>query len=253
MLWYKAWLETRWRFLIGMALGVCSCLLVVLTHPMLKSVQVDLSQVPEAFRKIAEEGLALSSTYRGYVWSQWFGKNFMNAWVFFAVLIGVGGVVTEAGRGSALWTLSLPVSRARLLGVRAAVGALELLALAVVPSLLVPALSPAVGQTYSPAEALAHALIAFAAGMVFYCFSLLLSTVFADQLKPIVVGLAIAFGLSVASLFSQSLARYSVYRVMSGESYFRAGVPPWAGLAVCLALSAAMLFAALRVLERRDF
>ena len=253
MLWYKAWLETRWRFLIGLALGAGFCAMIVLAHPALKSVQVDLSQVPEAFRQVAEEGLALTATYRGYVWSQWFGKNLLNVWTFFAVLIGVGGVVTESSRGSALWTLSLPVSRGRLLGVRAAVGALELLALALVSSLLIPLLSPAVGESYGFADVFVHSLLAFAAGLVFYGLSLLLSTIFNDQLKPIIVGLGIAFGLSIVSLFSKRVAEYSVFKVMSGESYFRDGALPWAGLAACLALAVLMFFLALRVLERRDF
>lgn len=253
MLWYKAWLETRWRFVIALVLGAAFSALTVLAHPALKGLQVDFAEVPEPFREMAEKGLALAGTYRGYVWSQWFGKNLLNVWTFFAVLIGVGGVVTESSRGSALWTLSLPVSRAQLLGARAAVGALELLAVALVPSLVVPLLSPAVGQTYPVGEALAYALMAYAAGMVFYSLSLLLSTVFEEQLKPVVVCLAVAFGMSLAALVSRGAARYSVFRVMSGEDYFEGGQAPWAGLAVCLAVSAALYLAALRVLKRRDF
>lgn len=253
MLWYKAWLETRWKFLVGLVLGAGFAVLMVLAHPALSGVQVDLSAVPEPFREVAEEGLRLSTTYNGYVWSQWFGKNFLQTLTFFAVLIGVGGVVTESSRGSALWTLSLPVSRARLLGVRAAVGAVELLALAVLPSLLIPVLSPAVGQSYSVADALLYSLIAFAAGQVFYCLALLLSTVFRDQLKPLVLCLAAAFGMGIASVLSRRVAGYTVYAVMSGEKLFKEGALPWAGLAVCLTLAAAMFFVALRVLERRDF
>ena len=253
MLWYKAWLETRWRFVIALVLGAGFSAMMVLAYPALKGVQVDVSQIPEPFRKVAEEGLALTNTYKGYVWSQWFGKNLLNVWTFFAVLIGVGGVVTESSRGSALWTLSLPASRGRLLGVRASVGALELLVLAIVPSLLIPLLSPAVGQSYAFRDVFVYALTVFAAGLVFYGLSLLLSTIYADQLKPVIVGLGIAFGLSLVSLFSERVAAYSVFTVMSGERYFREGALPWTGLAACLALTALMFFLALRVLERRDF
>ena len=253
MLWYKAWLETRWRFAAAMLLSAAFAALIVLVQPTLEGLQIDVSQIGEPFREMAREALALVATYEGYVWSQWFSKNLLTVWTFFAVLVGVGGVVTESARGAALWTLSLPVTRARLLGVRAAVGALELLALAVVPSLLIPALSPAVGRTYPVAQALAYALMAYAGGLVFYALSLLLSTVFADVLKPVVIGLGVAFGMSLGALFSRRVAEYSVYAVMSGEKYFREGAVPWAGLAVCLALAAAMFLLALRTLERRDF
>jgi hypothetical protein len=40
---------------------------------------------------------------------------------------------------------------------------------------------------------------------------------------------------------------------MSGETYFRYGKIPWLGLLASLAVSAAMMFAAVRIYERRDF
>ena len=51
-------------------------------------------------------------------------------WTLFAVLLGTGGLLSQASGGGALFTLSLPVSRNRLLGVRAATGLAELLVLA---------------------------------------------------------------------------------------------------------------------------
>lgn len=253
MLWYKAWLETRWRFVVGMALLMCFGALVVLTHPLLEQMKVEIPNLPGNLGEQLREAFALMASYEGYVWSQWFGKNLLQFWTLFAVLLGAGGLATEASRGTALWTLSLPVTRRRLLGVRAGVGAAELLALAIVPTLLVWALSPLVGQRYSLADALAYALMTFAAGMFFYGLALLLSTLFGDQLKPILVGMAVSIAMGAVTLFSRRLAGYSVYNVMSGQKYFAEGVPPWAGLTACLALAALMFYASLRVLERRDF
>src|SRR5260370_13789268 len=45
----------------------------------------------------------------------------------------MGGIVREKASGPSSLTLSLPISRARLLGVRAGVGVLEAIALGVVP------------------------------------------------------------------------------------------------------------------------
>jgi len=148
MLWYKAWLETRWRFLIGLALLICSAAAIVITYP--KVVKL-LPLVPslevsgEIGRRIRESA-ELSREYRGYVWSQWFRQNMAQSWTIFAVLLGTGGLLSQAAGGGALFTLSLPVSRKRLAGIRAATGLGELLLLAFVPSILLPLLSPAIGQ-----------------------------------------------------------------------------------------------------------
>ena len=67
MLWYKSWLETRWRFLIGLVLVIGSVCSIVLTYP---EVQAILQSTPPATsggilgRQIAET-IALSREYRG--------------------------------------------------------------------------------------------------------------------------------------------------------------------------------------------
>jgi hypothetical protein len=150
MLWYKAWLETRWRFLIGLALLVCSACFVVLSYPF---VQRLVSQLPnldaagEVGRQIRQRA-DLLATYRGYVWSQWFGQNMAQAWTLCAAIIGTGGLLSQVSQG-ALYTLSMPVSRQRLLGVRAALSLGELFALAFIPSLALPVLSPSGRATAS--------------------------------------------------------------------------------------------------------
>ena len=47
--------------------------------------------------------------------------------------------------------------------------------------------------------------------------------------------------------------RYGIFRVMSGEDYFRTGRLPWLGLFASATASAAMLYAATRTLARQDF
>jgi ABC-2 type transport system permease protein len=255
MLWYKSWLETRSRFLIGLALLICSAGAMVFAYP---KVQALLQHVPsmdlsgEIGKKIAEAAL-LARDYRGYVWSQWYGQNLIQLWTIFAVLLGTGGLLSQASGGGALFTLSLPVSRRDLLTVRAAAGLGELLVLALVPSLIIPMLSPAVGQSYSVVTALVHGLCLFVAGTVFFSLAFFLSTVFGDIWRPLLLALCAAAVLALADLFVDGLSRYSVIGAMTGERYFRGGGLPWPGLIVSAALSAAMLYGAVANLARRDF
>ncbi|HVF49010.1 MAG TPA: hypothetical protein VNA19_02915 [Pyrinomonadaceae bacterium] len=253
MLWHKAWWETRWRFLTGLLVMCLLSASVVLTQPLVSKMQLDLPDLGERMNTMVREMMSVIVTYQGYIWSQWFAKNLINTWALFAVLLGVGSVLTETARGSALFTLSLPVTRARLLGVRALVGVLELSVLAFVPSLLVTLLSPLIGQTYPLTDALLYSFLTLAGGLVFYSFAALLSCIFADQLKPIVIGVLVTFILNILPLFHSIFERYNVYRVMSGESYFKGNGLPWVGLLVSLALSVVMYASAWRIIERKDF
>ena len=253
MLWYKHWLETRWRFFIGLALLVGFSAMMVLTEPLVGSALENFQDPGGRLGEFLREQVEIAKTYDGYVWQQWFGKNLLTGWILLAILIGVGGLVTESARGTALFTLSLPVTRRRLLAVRAATGAVELALLALVPSLLIPLLSLVIGKSYSPAKVVVYVLMMVMGGAVFFAFSMLLSTIFSDQVKPIVIGAAAAFILTTVTLLFKEFAPYSILNIMSGYGYFRTGELPWLGLAVSLAVAAAMFYLSLRIVERRDF
>ena len=255
MLWYKAWLETRWRFLIGIAILVLSVVGTVLAYPRVERVlplmpSVDTSSlVGQRIKAIAD----LSRTYGGYIWAQWLRQNNVQMLSLFAALLGTGGLLSQAAGGGRLFTLSLPVSRDRLFGVRAATGLTELAILAFVPSLLLPLLSPTVGQTFRIGAALAYGACAFVASTVLFSATSLLSTVFNDIWRPALIVCAIATAIGVYEPFLGDISRYSLFGIMDGETYFRDGGLPWLGLLASAAASAAMLVAASRNLARQDF
>lgn len=255
MLWYKSWLETRSRFLIGLALLLCSAAATVLTYPKVLELLKTMPAVEtggELGRRI-REAAELAQQFRGYMWSQWFGQNLIQLWTIFAVLLGTGGLLSQMTGGGAVFTLSLPVSRRRHLAVRGGIGLAELLALSLAPSLLVPILSPAIGQSYSVGEALVHAGCLFVAGSVFFSLALFLSTVFGDIWRPLLIALCAAAVLAIGEQFVDGLSEYGVIATMSGKHYFRAGALPWAGLIVSAGVSAALLYGSSVNLARRDF
>jgi ABC-type transport system involved in multi-copper enzyme maturation permease subunit len=255
MLWYKSWLETRWRFLIGLGLLTLSAAGTVLYYPTVVDLLPLASSIEingELGRRLAES-VALSRDYRGYVWSQWFVNNVPELWALFAVLLGTGGLLSQGPRGGALFTLSLPVSRGRLIGVRAATGLAELLAMALVSSLVLTMLSPAVGQTYSLGDALVHGACLFIAGTVLFSLATLLSTVFNDVWRPALIVLCGATLVAFCETAFRDLGPYSLFGTMSGELYFRRGELPWLGLLVSILLSATFLYASTRNIRHQDF
>ncbi len=253
MIWYKCWLDTRWRFIIGLALMACSAAGVVLTRPALAKLlpMAGSIQLGGEIGRRVQEALALSRDYHGYVWMQWFGEHLPQIGTIFAVLLGTGGLVTQSS--AVLFTLSMPVTRRRLLGVRAALGLGEWLVLVFAPTLLIPLLSPAIGERYGASDALIYGVCAFTVGAAFFSFAFLLSTIFDDIWRPLLIALLLAVVLAVLPLAIRTLQPYGVFRVMSAEAYFRAGQFPWQGLLISVAASAAMLYGAALKLERRDF
>ncbi|PYQ29008.1 MAG: hypothetical protein DMF56_12040 [Acidobacteria bacterium] len=252
MLWYKSWLETRWRFFIGLGLLICSAMGGVFTYPhfMKLMASVPMPNLPGRIGERIHEAVALAHTYRGFVWSQWWRQNLAQTGTLFAILLGIASLFSPS-RG-ALFTLSLPASRKRLMGTRAMTGLGELFVIAIIPSLLIPLLAPAIGERYNAGDALVHAACFFVVATTFFCLALLLSTVFSDPWRPLLITLGIAIVIGIADQILE-VPFVGVFRVMSGESWFRSGRLPWLGLAGSIAASAFIYYGALVNLTRRDF
>jgi len=252
MLWYKAWIDTRWRFSIGLVLLICTVLANAFAYSSVDGYVVALAAGPpgplaDKISSIAQ----LSNTFRGFIWGQVIRQNLCGLWIIFAVLLGADGILSR--RKGTTFTLALPVSRRRLFSVRAATDLAELFLLALIPLVLIPLAAPAVGQSYGVGEALVHGISIFLGGAIFYGVARLLAAVFDDRWRPIVITLALAIVVELCKEFIPMAAALNPGGVMDGESYFRTGTPAWAGLFIWMGISIALLYAAARSTEIRDF
>jgi ABC-type transport system involved in multi-copper enzyme maturation permease subunit len=255
MLWYKSWLETRWRFLIGLGILMMLATGMTINYPAIQSLMPmsDAIDTSGPLGQLIKDAIDTQREFRGFVWYQWVRQNLAQTWTLFAVLLGSGGLLAHASGGAPLFTMSLPVSRNQVLWVRAATGLAELLVLAIIPFLLIPLLSPLIGESYRLADAVIHGACLFLAGTVFFSFALFLSTVFADLWRPLLIACAVAFVLAVVEQLPGGFSNYGIFNVMSAEAYFRSGAVPWTGMLTSLTVSAAILYGASTNFARQDF
>jgi hypothetical protein len=255
MLWYKSWLDTRWRFGVGLVLLVVAAVGSVLVYPQILELLSMSTGAPAegALGRRVDEGLQLARSFQGYIWSQWFRQNSTQLVALFAMILGTGGLVAQGAGGVTLFTLSLPVSRERLLGVRAAVGLAELGAIVIASSLVVPLVSLAIGQSFGVGDAIVHAICLFVGAATLFGLTSYFSTLFSDQWKPMLAALCVAGALATVEQVWVVSPRASLFRVMSGELYFRSGELPWPGLLGSAVVTGLLLYAASRTLAARDF
>lgn len=219
MLLFKAWCETRSRFAIGVAvLGV-----LVVT--------------------------AIGRGERG-VWAAVYGDASATTFVLLAIVLGVGSLRQERALGTLGFSLTLPVTRGRLVAARAAVGVVEVWVLAGFVALAVAGGSALTGPGFPLGQALGFAALWGACGTLVLCLAQLLASLLASDYLAYLGTLLIVIGyemiVQLTALREQPL--FDLYRLMSGggEPYFRAvdatliGLP-WAALAVLAAGSAGLL------------
>jgi ABC-2 type transport system permease protein len=258
MLWHKAWLETRGRFLAGLALSLIVGFGVIYDFraterllPLVRNMDPAALDTSGPLGAAIKEGLQAQQTFRGFVWWQWYRQNLTYLVVIFGALLGAGGLLARSG-GATLFTLSLPVSRSRLIGTRALVGLAELLAIAIAPSLWIALLAPSIGQSYSVVDVLAHGICMFVVGSVFFSLAALFSNEYTDVWRPVLIACVIAAAIGMLE-YLPAIGQYGIFHVMSGETYYRHAGLPWIGLLINAGIAAALLRTAAVNLAHRDF
>jgi hypothetical protein len=223
MLWRKGWLETRFRWLFAM--GIVALIFVA-------------------------AGRGGSSVLLG---------NAAVVVALFSIMLAGAGINTQPAlqatkglHGSTLYTLSLPVSRLRLLAVRAGLGWLELAAgIAILCGgvwIVTPALRANAAPWVMPMQVVT--LIACASGL--YSITVLLAT-FLDDFGRM-WGSAISFAaLWWVQSHTSWPASARVFWALTQGSPLVAHAMPWAAIAFSLGLAATLFCAALKIARTREY
>lgn len=244
---FKAWRESCARFLICAAIVAAICALGVL------------------FEGPAREQLGSElapNSYVGYIYRLTYAGTVRGLFSLLVGVLGLGGLQKERGLGTAAFTLVLPVSRLRLILVRAAMGIAQIAAISLLPAAIIPALSRLTHQVYPLSQALQFSLLWFVFGLVGFAAWLLASTLFTSDFTALAVCVAVGFILGMAAQLSR-LGTYfpSSNYVMSGfkmpyldpHTDLLIGPLPWRILLQTLLQAVVMLALAVRVTERREF
>lgn len=182
MLLYKAWLESRKRFLLSfLAMAGLSMVFVFCNHDVRTAVtDHDVS-------------------YGEYIWKGIFKGQLRDIYVVLTLLLGMGGLDREREYGTAGFTLALPVSRCRLVAARGFAGVIETTLLGFLPATLVPALSPSVGEFYPWGQGLEFGVLWTIGGGVFFTMGFLASVLFSGEYSAAIAAIALLFAYSITA------------------------------------------------------
>jgi hypothetical protein len=218
----KAWMETRWRLL-----GVAMYLLIAL----------------------AISSLSPAST--NVLTTLWFMLTFL------AISLGGSGVRSQAPlgfseglAGSTQFTLSLPVSRLRLLLVRAVAGMVETAAATVAVACLTWALIPNLRQTAAPGDFARLVITSILYLSAPYCAHVFFTTWVEE---PYSMAYA-TFTLILLLLVGHRLAPATdIVRAFSQASPLLTHRLPWPQLTASVILALILAFAAVQIVRRREY
>jgi hypothetical protein len=222
MLLMKAWLETRWRLTAGFAY---SLFFLALNHrnPTLRGMVIGLgTMLTLGAMMLAGTGVK-SQSPAGF---------------------------PEGLAGSTQFTISLPVSRLRLLAVRTAVGLLETTALAVIIACLTWSLFPSIRSAATPAEFAKLILTALLFMTAPYCAVIFFMTFVDEPLSGVYAGWTLTLLLWILHHVAPAV---DVIRAWGQESPLITHRLPWSQMATSVGLALLFFWAAVRIVQTREY
>ena len=229
MLWYKGWLETRLRILFALGFGL---FFIVTTH----------NANPNS--PAAAQGVA---------------AVFAFYWALAPFLLAGAGIRTQPSfqackglHGSMYFTLSMPVSRLRLLAVRAGLGMLEMVGVIACISCVAYIATPALKMHATSSDLLAYWVAASVCASGFYFLSVLFAT-FLDEQWRVWASMLAVFALWWLSTRTSVPPFLNLFQAMGASSPLFTHTFPWASMGVSIAASAILFFAALKVVQMSEY
>lgn len=228
MLLYKAWRESRNRFLLGVLALAGFCTIMALQR-------------------------ASGAPFTDRIFS---GSLYFELLV---IVVGMGGLRRERSQHTAVFTLTLPVSRLQLVAAHAAVGLAETVVLALVPALMAGPLGALTHQTASAGDALRYSLMRILCGGFVFAISFLLSALLSGAYTAMVPSFIALFMEGRISWWVPPLRPYLVIpqSAMNGHWAYEGirsirGPFPIAGLLIMVAMAVAMFGAAAWITQNED-
>jgi hypothetical protein len=233
MLWFKAWLEIRWRFCFLAA----TALLVWFTPFWMPSTGVSPAAIASRL---------------------WVGTHLGTVllYIFSAVYLAGSGINTQTTyaatsgfHGSMLFTLSLPVSRRRLLFARAELGAVLAGILIAIMASYTLYLSPG---PVSALQAFAYIVRVLLCALPIYAVAVLLACLL-DEMWQFMGACFIWILVFLMQSRFDVISRISPLRALSLICYPVTSPMPWAPIAASVVMAGAALALSVWVLERKEY
>ena len=244
MYWYKCWSELRARVLLGVAAMAAACIgIVYYQHPM---------------RFQSDQPV----TYATYIWKAVYNSFGRDLFVILTIVLASGGLMQERALKTLGFTLALPVSRRRAIAVRAAVGYLGVVAMALTPAVVIPLLSPYVGMQYAVPQAMKFSLLFACTGAAIYGVAYLTSYFMEGEYLAMLVTIpALMVYVTLLQLpWLNRVPMLDIFHVMNGEDmpffnetqHLITGPMPWLTLVVMVAVAGCLVVAACRRMDEKD-
>lgn len=231
-MFYKEFNDIKFRIIFCGVFFLLMLFALIALRPIVGEIFGDMNaqmtEVPEFLKKIVGDFSGLNKLEKDndfYLISQWQGKNFGQFVPLFILIAAFPIFVREIDKKT-IYFLLAKKKRKEIFKAKFLTGFISVLSVITIFSLLGSVFMNLFGYKTGFGQSFQVLVQELIASSFFFSGFITLSLVFNDQIKPVVVGIALIMGLPLLSIFNQ-FQFLNIYPYLQGESILAGGSIDW--------------------------
>ncbi len=221
----KEWKMLQIRFIVLLVVMISSAVVVVLTRNFAIGAlnSPEIQQYIKNSSKIASIVGKISTNFTYYSFSQWFGKSYIQLVAIFAIILSSSSFSKEFSKKT-IYLIASRMTRWQVYISKNSIGWIAFSIIVISGGIGYLIAAQLAGYHLQPSQVLSWTFTSTIGGLLLYQIGMYLSLLFKDQMKPLVVGIAIYIGLYITS-FVREIKFLNVFSYMAqDEVLFGKGV-----------------------------
>lgn len=245
--------ENIWIFLIILAIAVASAYINSAFYEVLNKMMAT-QKMPTNIPSFAKGYADIFKDFNYYTWSGWFDKTYLQMMTVCAVLLGMGTIAKEVSNDTIGFLLSKPFGRLQIFASKFTAGAIILLALGTISTILNHIFAAIFNKNYSIslAKTILGVLNSMPGLLMIFSVAVIFSVLFNDRIKAGLISAAVALGLTVPGFFPD-YADYHIYKYFVGFEIFKGEGFPWTSFLLLILAFVVLFTFGYQLFKRRQF
>ncbi|MBT9131451.1 MAG: hypothetical protein DDT41_01757 [candidate division WS2 bacterium] len=254
----KEWLESRWRFYIGLIVFSLFSLLNVVLYPWLKTLitpefistmELILEQMP--FITPEQVQGAINLNWNAYLYGSWISKTLYQGMAIYLLFMAAPLLASEESRGTLEFLIAKPISSFSIITAKYSVSLIETIIVAIFSTLILYPASLYMREVFN-FSLFFGGLIQSIAGIAFlFSVAFSISSLCKDQVKAIAFSALAYIALSLPS-FLPKYHHLSIFRFMQGINILNQEPILWGTIFLLLAASLILMLIANYIFEKKE-
>jgi len=243
-IYYKEWIESRWRLVTGIIVLTALSLFNVIMYPWIQTLMTpDMARLMESMMRQMMPFIDMPAlepmfdSWNTYLYGSWISKTLYQTITIFILLAAAPLFAGEENRGTLQFLLSKPISTLEIVSAKYLVNVAEIILIALVSTFILYPASLIMGESFN-ASLFALGLIQAIPGYIMlFSIAFFVSTLFKDSIKALAAS-AIGFAILSVPSFLPDFRHLSVFRILQGFNLLENEGVMWSVAAIFLIISA---------------